>query len=481
MGSLELPSSAAAARRCDRARFAACGLAVLLGLAGPAAADPIDDYLRGEMARRKIPGLALAVARDGRVERISTYGLAHVETQSPVGADSIFAIASLDKQVTACGVLRATELGKLALDDAVTRWVEVPFAGVTLGHLLSHTSGLPDEVAGSIEGRFFTDYTSDQLLATVAGLTPLAPPGHRFAYSDAGLFLAQLATERAAGEPWWDFMRRELFAPAGMASPLSMAPRALIPHRVSAYTISDGGELVRDRRLDLDFGPLYSDLGMTVGDFARFLAAQDLGRPLAPASVARLTTPTRLADGAPASELFQWSRYGLGVGLDSWRGEPITLHSGHSGVGFARFPVRRLSVVVFTNLEHPAGSDPVGLALGVAGLLEGSLAVAPLPALPVAPAELAEARAEYAELLAGRPELTRYATRFSAAAWDGAGGLAGRAPRLGALEAFELLDESPVDGAATRLWRARHADGTIYWRVSRDAAGKIDRAVWWHL
>lgn len=478
---LEMSSSSPAIRRCGRAGFAACGLAALLGFAGRAAADPIDDYLRGEMARRKIPGLALAVARDGRIERVSSYGLAHVETASPVTAESIFAIASLDKQVTACGVLRAAELGKLTLDDAITQWVDVPFAGVTLGHLLSHTSGLPDEVAGSIEGRFFTDYTSAQLLATVAGLTPLAPPGHRFAYSDAGLFLAQLATERAAGEPWWDFMRRELFAPAGMASPLSMTPGALIPHRVSAYTLSEAGELVRDRRLDLDFGPLYSDLGMTVGDFARFLAAQDLGRPLAAASVARLTSSTRLADGPPASELFQWSRYGLGVGLDSWRGEPVTLHSGHSGVGFARFPARRLSVVVFTNLEHPAGSDPVGLALGVAGLAEPALAVAPLPALPVAPADLAAARPEYEELLSGRPDLARYAGHLAAAAWEGAAGLAGRAPRLGALIAFELLDEAPVDGAPTRLWRARHANGTIYWRVSRDAVGKIDRAVWWHL
>lgn len=481
MPALRPPAPSPRHRRPGSSRFAALALAGLLALAAPVSADSIDDYLASEMARRKIPGLALAVARDGRVERVSTYGLAHVETASPVTAESIFAIASLDKQVTACGLLRAAELGKLAFDDAITKWVDVPFAGVTLGHLLSHTSGLPDEVAGSIEGRFFTDYSSGQLLATVAGLTPLAPPGQRFAYSDAGLFLAQLATERAVGEPWWDFMRRELFAPAGMASPRSMTPGALIPHRVSAYTLSDAGELVRDRRLDLDFGPLYSDLGMTVADFARFLGAQDLKRPLAPASVARLTTPTLLADGLPAGELFQWSRYGLGVGLDSWRGEAVTLHSGHSGVGFARFPARRLSVVVFTNLEHPAGSDPVGLALGVAGLLERSLALAPLPALPVAPAELAAARAEYEELLAGQPELARYAARFSTAAWEGAAGLAGRAPRLGLLTSFELLDAAPVDGAATRLWRARHANGTIYWRVSRDAAGKIDRAVWWHL
>ena len=339
-----------------RFRRRALALAAATALAATAAhGDAIDDYLAAEMTRRSIPGLALAVARDGRVESRS-YGLAHVETGSPVTDGSIFAVASLDKQLTAAAVLAAAQAGRLGLDDPLARWVETPSAGVTLRHLLSHTSGLPDQVAGTIEGRSFTDYTTEQLLATVRGLTPVAPPGRRFLYSDAGSFLAQLATERATGEPWWDFVRRELFAPAGMTSVVSMTPGALLPGRVSAYTLDGAGRLARDRRLDLDFGPLYSDLGMTAADFARWLAALDAGRPLTAASVAAMTEPARLADGAFAGEIFQWSRYGLGVGLDEFAGEPVVLHSGHSGVGFVRFPARRLAVVVFTNLEHPAGT-----------------------------------------------------------------------------------------------------------------------------
>jgi CubicO group peptidase (beta-lactamase class C family) len=391
---------------------------------------------------------------------------------------AIFAIASLDKQLTAAGVLAAAERGRLGLDEPLAKWVEVPFAGVTLRHLLAHTSGLPDQVAGGFEGRAFTDYTTAQLLATVAGLAPVAPPGHRFLYSDAGLFLAQLATEKAVGEPWWDFMRRELFAPAGMTSVRSMAPGDLIPGRVSAYTLDGAGALVRDRRLDTDYGPLYSDLGMTVADFARWLAALDLGRPLAAASVAAMTTPVVLADGSPGGELFQWSRYGLGVGLDDFRGEPVVLHSGHSGVGFVRFPARRLAVVVFTNLEHPAGSDPVGLALGVAGLLEPALAL-PAPSPP--PPATARLEAEYRRLLAGAPALDGYAPRLREIAWAGAGGLAGRAPRLGALERFEFLEAREVDGEPSLLYRATHARGRILLRFSLDGSGAISRLVWWHL
>ena len=452
-------------------------LAALL-LAAPLGAQPVDDYLGREMAARKIPGLAWAVAEHGAVTRQGALGLADVENGAPVGERSIFAIASLDKQLTAAGVLRAAELGKLALDDPIAQWADVDFPGVTLRHLLAHTSGLPDQVAGTLEGRYFTDYTSDQLLATVRGLVPVAPPGTRFLYSDAGPFLAQLATERAAGESWWEFMRRELFAPAGMTTPLSLAPGALVPGRVLAYTLDAQGELARDRRLDVEFGPLYDDLGMTVADFARWLAALDAGRPLSAASVAAMTAPVRLADGAAAGEPFQWSRYGLGVGLDDLLGRRLVAHSGHSGVGFARFPELALSIVVFTNLEHPAGSDPVGLALAIAGLLRPELDLAALPALAGDAAELEEL---YRGLLSGAPALDRFAPALAGAVWNDGTGLAGRAPRWGALARFELLRDGELDGERALLARATHERATAYVRFSLDGAGRVSRLVWWHL
>ena len=103
--------------------------ALVLALPGGVAADGIDDYLAREMARRKIPGLGLAVARDGEVVRVSSYGLANVETATPVTAESVFAIASLDKQITAAGLVKAAELGKLGLDDPVAKWLEVDLPG----------------------------------------------------------------------------------------------------------------------------------------------------------------------------------------------------------------------------------------------------------------------------------------------------------------------------------------------------------------
>ena len=192
-----------------RNRILAVGLAGGLLCTAALRADGIDDYLRSAMAQRQIPGLGLAVARDGQIVRLSSYGLAHVETGSPVTADSVFAIASLDKQITAAGLVKAAELGKLGLDDPVAKWVEIDLPGATLRQLVSHLAGLPDDTVASLEGRYFTDYSTAQLLAKARSLVPIAPPGRRFLYSDTGLFLAQLATEKAAGEPWWDFVRRD--------------------------------------------------------------------------------------------------------------------------------------------------------------------------------------------------------------------------------------------------------------------------------
>lgn len=446
-------------------------------------ADAVDAYVHKEMSLRKIPGLAVAVVRGGEVTT-REYGLAEVENGSPVTVDSVFAIASLDKQLTGAGVLKAAELGKLTLDDPVGKWTPVALDGVRLHNLLSHASGLPDQVAGLVEGREFTDYSTEQLIQTVSRLTPVAPPNSRYLYSDAGFFLAQIATEKAVGEPWLEFMQRELFAPAGMDSVRTMSPGALIPHRVAAYTLDEHGALVRDRRLDVDYGPLYSDLGMTVADFGRWLVALDRGTPLSRASVVRMTSPTLLAGGVPASEVFQWSRYGLGVGLDDVLGEPVVLHSGHSGVGFVRFPSRGLSVVVFTNLEHPAGSDPVGLALGIAGLIEPAVSLASLDAkgsTRTAKDTQASLRAEYERFFAGTPDLARYDAGLRTAVWEGAPSLAGRSARLGVLAGFEVLRDGRLDGERSLLCRARHERGTIYVRYSVNDTGEISRLVWWHV
>jgi len=454
---------------------------VLLALvAASGAADEVDDYLVTEMAARRIPGLALAVARGGAIVRTSEYGLANVELAAPVGEESVFPIASLDKELTAAGVMRLVERGQVTLDDPLGMYVEGPWRGVRLRHLLSHTSGLPDEVAPTALGRLLSEYSTEELLAHIRQLEPVAPPGERFLYSDANFVLAQLVIESAGGEPWRVFMEREIFGRAGMEAVTYFDPPALLPGRVAPYVLDTVGRLHRDPSRDIDFGPLYNDVAMTVRDFARWLLALDGERVLSRASRVAMWTEARLGDGDDFEAVGQWRGYGFGFGLDEVFGHRVLTHSGFTGVGFVKLPDDELSVVVFTNLRHSAGSDPVGLAYGVAGHLVPEVSfLARQPVGDPDPARTLPVRAEYERLLSGVPDLERWAPRVRAAAWEGASSLRARARSLGPLQAFDLVGGD--GGAGALVFRARHERGRVFLRVKLDGDGRIANLVWHHV
>src|SRR5256885_443511 len=112
----------------------------------PASGDSIDDYIRAEMAKRRIPGLVLAVAKEGAVVKMEAYGYANLEHEVPVIPDTVFELASVTKQFTATAIMSLVEDGKLQVDDPILwhlpRGPET-WKGITVRHLLTHTSGLP--------------------------------------------------------------------------------------------------------------------------------------------------------------------------------------------------------------------------------------------------------------------------------------------------------------------------------------------------
>ena len=243
--------------------------------AGPLPADA-EAYIKAEMQNRSIPGLAVAVVRDGSIVASQTYGFANLELNVPVTQDTIFPIASLDKQLTASGVMLLVQDGKIRLDDEISPYFTDPPASwksIRVRHLLSHASGLPDVVNEEVGGRPFISYSTDQLLANVKRQALLFPPGTGYFYSDAGLFLSQLITEKASGIPWWQFATALSFAPAGMTAIAYMDPAAIIKNRVAGHELTTSGELISNRRNAINLGPLYNDVGATIGDFARWAAA----------------------------------------------------------------------------------------------------------------------------------------------------------------------------------------------------------------
>lgn len=138
---------------------------------------------------------------------------------------------------------------------------------------------------------------------------------------------------------------------------------------------------------------------------------------------------------------------------------------------------------MFTNLRHGAGSDPIGLAYGVAAtyLPEVSLATR-ASAADVAPARTKVLRGEYERLLAGEPGGPGWARDAHEAAWESGGDLSARRSRLGTVHDFAFLGDEPAAGGGREAWyRAQHAHGRMVLRFSLDPDGRTTGLQWYHV
>ena len=140
----------------------------LLVVAPCAAQEPIatrvDDYVKAEMQRQRIPGVSLAVIKDGQIILAKGYGLANVEHQVPVKPETIFQSGSMGKQFTATAVMLLVEEGKLSLSDSIRKhFTDAPesWQNITVRHLLTHTAGTTDYPR---DFDFRRDYTEADLL-----------------------------------------------------------------------------------------------------------------------------------------------------------------------------------------------------------------------------------------------------------------------------------------------------------------------------
>ena len=182
----------------------------------PAASLPAeaDSYIKAEMKRRSISDLAVAVARDGRIVALQAYGFADLELNVPVMLDTIVPIASLDKQLTASGIMLLVQDGKVRLDDPVTTYLPEFQGGespITVRNLMTHFSGLrPDldlEPAWSGYETGIRKALSDK---------PAGPPETKFVYSDINFELAGEIVRRVSGLPENEYLKQILFDPLGM-------------------------------------------------------------------------------------------------------------------------------------------------------------------------------------------------------------------------------------------------------------------------
>jgi CubicO group peptidase (beta-lactamase class C family) len=336
-------------------------------LAQDAATVKIDEFIKSEMQNQKIPGVSLAVIRNGQIIYAKGYGYANVEHQVPVKPETIFQSGSVGKQFTSMAVMMLVEQGKIGLDDRINKYFTdspAEWSNITVRHLLTHTSGMTDYPK---DFDFRADYAEADIYKKIK-IVPLAfQPGEKWAYSNLGYVTLGILINRVTGKFYGDFLKERIFTPLGMTTARIINEADIVPNRAAGYVLVKGElknqEWVSPSLNTTADGALY----LTVYDMAKWDAALYGEKLLKKASFDAMWTPVKLNDG-------KTSPYGFGWALPEVGGKRIIEHGG-AWQGFksmiTRFPEDKLTVVVFANLIN---ANEKKLARGVLEIYHPQLA-----------------------------------------------------------------------------------------------------------
>lgn len=439
-----------------------------MAFALPALADPIDYLVADYMKAAHIPGAAVAVVENGEITRLSGYGQANLEWESPVTPDTPFQTASASKIFAGVVLMRLVEQGNLGLDDSIAGYFDdAPdsWTGITVRQLASHSSGLAD-------GIDLPSSATAQSLAREAMTRPLAyEPGTTSRYGITDFVVMTAILEKVSGLSYPDLLRREVVEPLGLTqtgfSMLSengpVRTATILPGRAVVYGWRDGIQRAEEFLYPARAyaaGGLYS----SVRDIATLMQALEAGRLLSAESFDLLTQPVRLKNGNSGD-------FGVGWTFGRYRGVATTGHSGGPALADVLYIAERdLTVVVLTNQRR---FYPL-LAQSIADFSLPEPAARPTitdqrPALTAALRELFTAAAT-----GPAPE-----SLFTEGEGRGALGFYrdfGQAMLIsvGPVRSIDLLSDEATDAGVRRLYRVAFVRRTLNFVVRADAQGHFN-------
>lgn len=349
------------------------------------------------------PGCAVGVGVDGAPVVLRGYGMADLEHDVPITADTIFEAGSVSKQFTAAAVLLLARDGKLSLDDMVRKYVpEVPDYGaaITIRQMLTHSSGLRDW--GSVEGiagwpRSTRANTHAHVLDVVSRQRSLNfTPGTHWSYTNTGYNLAAIIVSRVAGASLAEFTRTRIFEPLGMTRTSWRDDYArVVKNRAVAYEESKG-----IFRADMPFEDVHGNGGLltTVGDLLKW--NENAWSPSVGDAtfISEPQRPVTFGGG-------EGTGYGLGLFVGQRRGLRQVEHGGTTAgytAHLARYPDQHVSVAVLCNV---GSAGPTQRAYQVADLYlaeRATLAAPPTPSHVLKPDDLRNLEGVYRSLQNGR-------------------------------------------------------------------------------
>jgi CubicO group peptidase (beta-lactamase class C family) len=308
---------------------------------------PIDALFQ-PFSQVNAPGVCVLVVHHGKTFFAKGYGLADLEIKTPITTNTNFRLASVSKQFTALAVLQLAERGKLRLDERLPAFFpEFPAFGrdITVKHLLTHTSGLPDYEDLIPAGTTIPVLDQDVLRLLLAQAKTYFAPGSQYRYSNTGYALLALIVEVRSGLTYARYLQDQIFRPLKMTHTLAYeAGLAQIPNRAFGHSRESNGWQRADQSLTssvLGDGGIYS----SVTDLAKWDAALYRSKLVSESTLRAAFTAHTPTDKPGRS-------YGFGWYLTTHRGVRQIYHSGETR-GFrtrlARFPEKHFTVILLAN------------------------------------------------------------------------------------------------------------------------------------
>jgi len=321
--------------------------------------EKIETAVRAWMSQNKAPALSIAIVTDNKMSFSKGYGLADVENDVSATADTAYRLASIAKSMTAIAVMQLVERGKIDLNAPINKYCaaypesqalkDAPDKkfSITMRQLLVHQSGVRHHKPG--EGLTTKHYND---IAEAVGSFKDDPlvvePGTKYSYSTQGYTLLGCAIESTSGASYIDYLRENIFKPAGMTHTFVDDVYAIIPNRARGYQKATKGEIrnapLHDTSIKVPGGGLVS----TAEDLAKFAIAVNTNRLVKAETLAQMWTKPKMSDGKEQG-------YAMGFLINDRDGLVRVFNDGsQAGTRTYLFmiPKQQFAIALMTNLER---------------------------------------------------------------------------------------------------------------------------------
>jgi CubicO group peptidase (beta-lactamase class C family) len=319
------------------------------------------DNFYSSLKGKDVPGVAVLVAKDGKVLYRKGFGYADIKNKIPVTPDTKFRIGSVTKQFTAASILKLQENGLISVNDKLSKFIpDFPRGNeVTIHMLLTHISGIHSYTEKDDFLSKVTKTISPDSLVNMIKKDPYDfNPGEQWRYNNSAFFLLGYIVSKVSGKPYAQYLKETFFDPLHMDNTGVHYAGIKLEHEAKGYG-KNGDKWSDALNWDMSWAGGAGSLYSTVDDLLKWNDALYAGKVLSEKSFTAMRTPVVLNNG-------EKQQYGYGLGFSKFRGEEVTGHSGGLH-GFltqlSYYPKEKVTVVMFTNTNQPeVNFDPNKIA-----------------------------------------------------------------------------------------------------------------------